>query len=406
LKSATVNGNAATLNYAENFTGNATLSSGNNITTASGTDGSNNTITQTAQVSTKGPSSTTLTYDSNGNMTSDGTNTYAWDAENRLIKITYPGTGNNSQFTYDGLGHCVDIVETSGGTVTSTKQFVWCGNRKCESRTAGGSITSQYFSFGQTISGTNYFYTKDHLGSIKETTDNLANIQAQYSYDSFGRSSKLQGGLAADFQYAGYYVRSPSGLQLTVNRAYNSNAGRWINRDPVQENGGLNLFAYVNNNPISFVDPFALRLLKGYCQKNDYKRPEGDTGTSSGTPSGPGNSSSNSNSGDNGSPSATGTNPTTGLPTSIPFNPTSPTAGGVQTDPGPTTYPGPTPGQGPGSNVNPEPNAPIDGIPTWEVRPGRPNPAPGSTNSRDQYGNWTGPITAPLPGGLGSGGAG
>ena len=64
-----------------------------------------------------------------GNMTSDGTNSYSWDAENRLIKITYPGSGNNSQFTYDGFGRNVEIVETVSGSVTSTKQMVWASDK-------------------------------------------------------------------------------------------------------------------------------------------------------------------------------------------------------------------------------------------------------------------------------------
>ncbi len=43
-------------------------------------------------------------------MTGDGTNTYEWDAENRLIKINYPGMGNNGQFVYDGFGKNVEIL--------------------------------------------------------------------------------------------------------------------------------------------------------------------------------------------------------------------------------------------------------------------------------------------------------
>jgi RHS repeat-associated protein len=254
LKSATVNGSAATLNYAENFTGNATLSSGNNSTTASGTDGSNNTITQTAQVSTKGPSSATLTYDSNGNMTSDGTNTYAWDAENRLIQITYPGSGNNSQFTYDGLGHCVDIVETSGGTITSTKQFVLCASAVCEARNASGSITNQYFSLGETIGGSDYYYTRDRLESVREVTDSSGTTQGQYAYDPFGQKTKLQGSSSSDFQYAGYYFHASSGLSLTQTRLYSASLARWINRDLIEEAGGINLYAYVVNNPIRYID--------------------------------------------------------------------------------------------------------------------------------------------------------
>jgi RHS repeat-associated protein len=269
LKSTMVNGSAATLNYAENFTGNATLSSGNNSTTASGTDGSNNTVTQTAQVSTKGPSSASLTYDSNGNMTSDGTNTYAWDAENRLIQVTYPGSGNNSQFTYDGFGRYVDIVETSYGNVASTKQIIWCGSLKCEARNSVGSILSQYFSFGEAVSGSNYYDTKDHLGSIRELTNSSGAIEAQYAYDPYGKASQLQGSLSSDFQYAGYYFHAPSGLNLTVARAFGAWFGRWINRDPIGEFASINLYAYVKNSPVVAVDPLGLA---GVCQ---YKWPFG-----------------------------------------------------------------------------------------------------------------------------------
>jgi len=123
LQSATVNSAAATLNWAESFSGNATLSSGNNAVPVSGTDGGGNVKTNTYQVSLTGPSSSSLTYDQNGCMTSDGIKSYSWDAEKRLIKITYPGSGNNSQFTYDAMSGLVKIVETASGSVTSTKQL-------------------------------------------------------------------------------------------------------------------------------------------------------------------------------------------------------------------------------------------------------------------------------------------
>ena len=254
LKSATVNGNAATLNYAESFSGNAHLSSGNNSTTASGTDGGNNTVAQTMQISTKGPSGASVTYDLNGNMTADGINTYIWDAENRLIQIAYPGSGNNSQFTYDGLGHWVDIVETSGGTVTSTKQLIWCGSKLCEAFNASGSITGQYFPLGESTSGTSYYYTKDRLASTRDVTNGSGTIVAQYSYDPYGRPTKLQGSVNSQFQYAGYYYHSASGLNQAINRNYSASFGRWINRDPIGEAGSLNPYAYVNNNPIRFSD--------------------------------------------------------------------------------------------------------------------------------------------------------
>jgi RHS repeat-associated protein len=248
-------GSNATLNWSENFTANAPIGPGTNTTTASATDGGNNTQTNTYQVSTNPASSTSLTFDANGNMTSDGTNTYAWDADDRLIQVTYPGSGNYSQFTYDGLGHDVKILEYSGGTLSSTKQFVWCGDKMCEARNASSSITAQYFEFGQTISGSNYYYVLDRPGSIVILVDSSGNVAGAESYDPYGRVTQTQGSLSSDFQYAGYYYHAPSGLNLTVHRAYSSVLGRLLNRDPIQELGGVNLFAYVRNNPTNLNDP-------------------------------------------------------------------------------------------------------------------------------------------------------
>ena len=64
-----------------------------------------------------------------------GTNSYAWDAENRLIKITYTGSANNSQIHYDATGMQGQIVETRASAITSTKQFVRSGSKICERST-------------------------------------------------------------------------------------------------------------------------------------------------------------------------------------------------------------------------------------------------------------------------------
>ncbi len=68
------------------------------------------------------------------------------------------------------------------------------------------------------------------------------------------RVTKIQGSQNSDFQYAGYYYHAPSGLNLTLNRAYNSSLGRWISRDPIGEAGGINLYAYTSNSPIMKID--------------------------------------------------------------------------------------------------------------------------------------------------------
>lgn len=201
---------------------------------------------------------TDLTYDANGNLLTDGQNSYEWDAENRLIKITYPGTGNNSQFMFDPLGRNVKIIEQAGGSTTSTKQFVWCDAERCEERDGSGALTKQFFSAGQRNDSTNYFYALDHLSSVREMTDAGGVIQSQYAFNPYGGSTKLQGSQTADFQYAGYFFHQASGLNLTLYRAFSSSLGRWINRDPIGESGSTNIYSYTGNDPINFSDPAGL----------------------------------------------------------------------------------------------------------------------------------------------------
>lgn len=170
-------------------------------------------------------------------------------------KITYPSSGNNSAFAYEPFGKMVRIIETVASSVTSTKQHIWCGTERCEERDGTGSPSKQFFSRGQTNSSTNYFYSKDHLGSIRSMTDDNGDVQAAYSFDPFGRPEKLEGVLESDFQFAGYYLHARSGLNLTIARAYSADLGRFINRDPIGEDGGINLYGYVQNDPLGAVDP-------------------------------------------------------------------------------------------------------------------------------------------------------
>lgn len=167
---------------------------------------------------------------------------------------------NFSSFVYDGLSRNVSIVETTTGAVTSTKMFVWAKDKMrpyafCEERDGSGTLTKKFFGRGQVNSATKYFYDFDHLGSVREMTDNSGGIQAQYALDPFGRVSKISESVASDFGYAGYYLHARSGLNLTKTRAYSALQGRFINRDSIEENGGLNLFGYALNNPVSLTDP-------------------------------------------------------------------------------------------------------------------------------------------------------
>ncbi|MBX9951070.1 MAG: hypothetical protein K2Y39_18005 [Candidatus Obscuribacterales bacterium] len=261
LKSASVNSNPATLTTTKNFVRDEALSSGVSAASVAATDGANNTKTNTYQVNVNPVPTQNLTYDANGNMTSDGTNTYKWDAENRLIEIDYPGSGNKSEFVYDGRGAGTKIVETVAGTVTETRQIVRFNSQIFEERDAAGNTTKQFSACGQTLingaAPSNYFYSKDHLGSTRELVS-ATSLASSYTFGPYGTVLKNSELVIADFQYAGYFVHSRSNLILTSFRAYKPFNGRWLNRDPAGELAFLNLFAYVSGNPISMIDPLGL----------------------------------------------------------------------------------------------------------------------------------------------------
>jgi RHS repeat-associated protein len=255
----TVGGNPASLDASNNFRGTASVTTGTNNVPIIAQDVDGNVATNTYQVVVPPSGSATNTYDLNGNLANDGSRTFSWDAKNELVKITYADT-SSTQFTYNGLGQRVKIQEYNAShTLTSTKQYVWEGMATAEERDASNTVLKRYFIQGEqrinSGTSTNYFYTRDHLGSIREmVASNGSTISARYSYDPYGRSTKVSGSLDCDFQFTGYYYHAASGLYLSPTRAYNPNTGTWISRDPLGESVGLNLYAYCNGNPICNVD--------------------------------------------------------------------------------------------------------------------------------------------------------
>lgn len=189
----TVNGQAAWMsNGGLAFDGTATLNVGTNSVTIEAADltappkTSTNTRTNTYQVVVPSGASATFGYDGAGNLTSDGVNTYTWDALNRLTKIAYPA-GTSSEFTYDAFGRRVRIVEKSGSTVTSDRYYVWDQMKIAEQRDASGTLLRRYYDDGFMDGSTPYLYDKDHLGSIRDVVNSTGMVTASYSYDPYGQ---------------------------------------------------------------------------------------------------------------------------------------------------------------------------------------------------------------------------
>jgi RHS repeat-associated protein len=251
----TVNGVPAKVDANNNFSADVPLAPGTQNVPVVATDGNGNTSTKTYQVTvTDSGANRTLTYDANRNLTNDGAGkTYGYDAANRLISITQASSVTG--FAYDGLGQRVQ--ETLNGTLI--KQWAWCGGAQpCEERDANNNVTKRFYAQGEQINGTPFFFTYDHLGSVREMTDSTGAIRARYDYAPYGLPTKLSGDLNADFGFDGMYYHAASGLYLTKNRPYDPVLERWTTPDPIGEAGGINLFQFVGNNPINGIDPLGL----------------------------------------------------------------------------------------------------------------------------------------------------
>jgi RHS repeat-associated protein len=271
--SVTVAGVAATVDNRNRFEAKLNLGPGPQTVPVVATDPTDNTaVTHNYQVNVTGGTPRTYGRDNNGNITSstspDGSGapnaTYEWDAADRLIAINI-GT-HRTEIQYDGLGRRAHLTEKYSGTITGEKRFLWFGNELCEERdAAGGVVTKQIFGQGeQRIGGADagaYFYTRDHLGSIRELSDASGVVRARYDYDVLGQRSKLAGNLDCDFAFTGLYFHSQSSLNFSRTRAYDSTLGKWMSVDPIAEAGGINLYAYVGNSPVNRTDPSGLWYL-------------------------------------------------------------------------------------------------------------------------------------------------
>jgi RHS repeat-associated protein len=322
-----------------------------------------------------------LSYDSNGNLTSNGGQIYTYDDDNRLVSWSQgaPSSGAlGSTFAYDGLGRLRTRSEFVGDghdwILQTTVNYIYDGMRVIQERDmynnpqvsytrgldlsgtlegAGGiggllarshgictnyiglhvrnsTIFNEDFSVGSlsdtshvgtdtdyplevasgqtyTISGPgDYYYIQfpwtlpfvpvlDHYlleftgdgginlsgsgnplcdqdatvheyyyadgnGNVTTLIDGDENVVASYRYDPFGNTISQSGGLADAnvYRFSSKEVHAASGMYYYGYRFYDPAVQRWINRDPIGEKGGYDLYSFVLNDPNEIVDSFGL----------------------------------------------------------------------------------------------------------------------------------------------------
>ena len=200
----------------------------------------------------------TLTYDPNGNLTNDGTRTYTYDAENRLVGSS--AVGSSVTYTYDAFGR--RIAKTVNGTTT---RFLYDGDQLLEERSASGAFLTAYL-YGPGIdelllryTNTNQLliYHQNALGSTQFLLDWSGVPVDGATYDAYGTPSGPSA-VGNRFLFTGREYDTETGLYYYRARYYSPSLGRFLQREPTPTD--FNSYRYVLNNPTSWIDPWGLTL--------------------------------------------------------------------------------------------------------------------------------------------------
>jgi RHS repeat-associated protein len=207
-----------------------------------------------------------LFYDANGNMTSDGTHSYSWDARNHLSQIDLSSTAS---FSYDTFGRRISKTVLGVNTSFLYDNFNIVQELSGTSPTAN-LLTSQVDEVFQRSdsAGARSFLT-DALGSTLALADSAGTMQTTYTFEPFGSTSIAGAGSSNAFAYTGREL-DLAGLYFYRGRYFSPVLSRFAGQDPIGFSGGINLYAYVADNPIQYTDPF------GFNKDEKGKTPEKD----------------------------------------------------------------------------------------------------------------------------------
>jgi RHS repeat-associated protein len=186
--------------------------------------------------------SQTLTYDLNGNLTSDGNNSYTWDSRNRLTQVNGPGV--SASFGYGAGGSRTN--STINGNTTS---FLRSGGNVVQQQSSQSGTANTLSGgpgeiFTRTDSSGVFSSLFDGLGNALATTDPSGAIQTEYSYSPFGEIATSGPSSDNSIQYRGG-ENDGTGLQYDGKSYYSPNQQRFIN----QGSGSGNQYS-AGNNPI------------------------------------------------------------------------------------------------------------------------------------------------------------
>jgi len=229
----------------------------------------------------EGGNLTKYQYDNQGNLleeiTKQGAKTYTYDCFNRTASVTNPD-GSYIKNSYDPEGLRSEINENGvisrfvfdrGSVVTELDS-----DENLKIATIRGlDIVSQVDSKNNT-----YYYLNNYHGDVLGLTDQVGSVVNSYKYDAFGNTIEAKEQVNNRFRYSGEQYDSVTNQYYLRARFYNPVVGRFTQEDEYRGDG-LNLYAYVGNNPINYVDPSGYSCKDSASKENVFEENNGPGGS-------------------------------------------------------------------------------------------------------------------------------
>jgi RHS repeat-associated protein len=204
-------------------------------------------------------------YDDSGNLLN---NLWSYDARGRLASATLP-SGVVYNYRINGLGQRVSKTSTALSTGGRIYVYDEAGHLVGEYNNAGAPFFEHVYlgDFPVAViasSGTVFPVLSDHLGTPRQVINSAKQLRWRWdNVDPFGANAASQnpsglGAFAYNLRFPGQFYDAETGLFYNIFRDYSPSTGRYIESDPIGLRGGVNTYAYVGGNPLSFVDHYGL----------------------------------------------------------------------------------------------------------------------------------------------------
>jgi RHS repeat-associated protein len=217
--------------------------------------------------------------DANGSTTSDAVNTFVYDTRGRMAqstnsaslvttyqvnalgqRIRKTNSNEDTVFIYDTWGKLIAENDASG---TLKREFIYLGDVPVGG-VQGGALA---------------FIHPDHLNTPRQVFDDQQQLRWKWDQaEPFGVTTPDEnpvnlGAFEMPLRFPGQYADKETNLGYNYFRNYDPTIGRFGESDPLGLLGGLNTYAYVDNNALSFIDPSGLEAVR--CRRGNGSEPGG-----------------------------------------------------------------------------------------------------------------------------------